>query len=93
MSPLSRVSAGGPDIFADDRSKDNQFKREGSLRESNISKLSDHEQQRLTFGTEILKIFGMDRGSRKIILSVASSLPSDDIVHMNNNAFGNIGNG
>ena len=85
-SPLSRVS--GPDIFSDDRNKDNQFKIEGTLKESNVTKLSDHEQQRLSFGIEILKIFGMDRGSRKVTLSIASSLPSNGSA-LNNNAYGN----
>merc|ERR1712166_1573666 len=83
---LSRVS--GPDIFSDDRNKDNQFKIEGTLKESNVTKLSDHEQQRLSFGIEILKIFGMDRGSRKVTLSIASSLPSNGSA-LNNNAYGN----
>ena len=47
-SPLRHggKQGGGIDIFAEDRNKDNQFRREGLLKEANVEKLSDHEQQR-----------------------------------------------
>ena len=92
-SPLQKLNnrmSNGIDIFSEDRTKDNQFTREGTLKESNVNKLTDHEQQRLGFGHSLLKLYGMDRGSRKVQLVVASSLPTttNDTV-LNNNAFGN----
>merc|ERR1712072_1214432 len=85
MSPVARAgSSGAPDIFAEDRNKDNQFHREGALKESNVDKLSEHEQQRFSFGHDLLKIFGMDRGSRKVHLIVASSLPAPPATGLHN---------
>ena len=78
-SPMQRALAGGskagPDLFADDRAKDKQFSPEGQLEETDLNDLTDHERQRLAFGSEILKIFGMDRGSRRIEIHVATKLP------------------
>ncbi len=90
-SALARAAAsgvGGADLFAEDRTKDRQFSREGSLSQSDPTSLGDHERQRLGFGAEILKIFGMDRGSRKVQICVASALPHP-ATNMDNNAFGN----
>jgi hypothetical protein len=96
LSPLQRAQAAsrsGADLFAEDRVKDRQFRPEGQLKESNVSDLGDHERQRLAFGSEILKIFGMDRGTRKVNICVASSLPSsggnESSVDYDNNAFAN----
>jgi hypothetical protein len=97
VSPVQRARAasrGGADLFAEDRVKDRQFRLEGQLKEADVDDLGDHERQRLAFGSEILKIFGMDRGTRKVNISVASALPSvsgsgDSFTDYDNNAFAN----
>ena len=96
VSPIQRArttSSSGPDLFAEDRDKDRQFQPEGRLEESSVDDLGEHERQRLAFGSEILKIFGMDRGTRKVKISVASSLPhsggKEVGVDYDNNAFAN----